>query len=160
MECSNCTQQEKVSHGGLQRTEEGEQATELRGQVRSQVQLGNEGNKEPRRKQRGISWWPGLLVARVRERGIASAQVITGIWASPADLLFAWNVSTRTRTTQARLSLPGHPKKDKPKQASRNSIQEIQTAGGSSRLFSKRISLFVHFLAPSTQTNPAIIVKT
>jgi hypothetical protein len=103
-------------------------------QVRSQMKFGNEGKiplhmlsrnhevsakwnfarskgrsqgKEPRSKLRGIFGWPGLLVARVRERGIASAQEVTGIWASPADLLFAWNVSTRTRTT----SCPGHPRK-------------------------------------------------
>ena len=36
-----------LGEGFAQRTEEGEQATELRGQVRSQVQLGNEGEKSP-----------------------------------------------------------------------------------------------------------------
>jgi hypothetical protein len=40
-------------------------------------------SKEPRRKLRGIFGWPGYAtracVARVRERGIASAQEVTGI---------------------------------------------------------------------------------
>jgi len=32
--------------------------------------------KNRRHKQWGIFWWSGLLVARMRERGIASAQEV------------------------------------------------------------------------------------
>ena len=50
--------------------------------------------------------WPGQLVVRVRERGIASAQEVTeGIRQSTVDLL--WPAATRT------INCPGHLKLDR-----------------------------------------------
>src|SRR5450631_4041628 len=51
-----------------------------------------------------LFWWPGQLVVRVRERGIASAQEVAGsIRILTGDLL--WPSATRTT------SCPGHPRK-------------------------------------------------
>jgi hypothetical protein len=73
-------------------------------------------SKEPRSKLRGILGWPGQLVVRVRERSIASAQEVTGIWS------IACRPPVRVECLHANPDnkLSGPPGSDKPKQASGN----------------------------------------